>query len=271
MRNIMSGKNYINFIQSCDNESTDSDNESGENVFTSASDEEILADLFARNNGTNNQRLKDSHASSIRGDLDDSLLFNNSSDYSFNGFEGFSINDTDKKKGKRMSNAGGSMLSTKRGRFRLKPEQRVMDLYDSSDDTSSRGTLDSIIPPPKDFRGRNNPFLNDHNHHHHHTRQHHNNGSNNSRLQTSTPKNTNGCGGASGSGPVSNNFNMGLSHLSNGNAIGYRPDNGVRMVRTIKRKLSAKDIRIGPNMEVKRRKVKRRSDNVEVSTLSELL
>lgn len=29
----------------------------------------------------------------------------------------------------------------------------------SGDETSSRGTLDSIIPPPADFEGRNNPFL----------------------------------------------------------------------------------------------------------------
>ena len=28
----------------------------------------------------------------------------------------------------------------------------------SGDDTSSRGTLDSFIPPPKDFEGNNNPF-----------------------------------------------------------------------------------------------------------------
>ena len=28
----------------------------------------------------------------------------------------------------------------------------------NSDDTSSRGTLDSFIPPPKDFEGTNNPF-----------------------------------------------------------------------------------------------------------------
>ncbi|XP_071447791.1 polycomb protein Pcl [Hetaerina americana] len=30
----------------------------------------------------------------------------------------------------------------------------------SGEDTSSRGTLDSFIPPPKDFEGRNNPFHN---------------------------------------------------------------------------------------------------------------
>lgn len=30
---------------------------------------------------------------------------------------------------------------------------------DSSDETSSKSTLDLIIPPPKDFEGKNNPFL----------------------------------------------------------------------------------------------------------------
>ncbi|KAK7074542.1 PHD finger protein 19, partial [Halocaridina rubra] len=30
----------------------------------------------------------------------------------------------------------------------------------SGDETSSHGTLDSFIPPPSDFEGRNNPFLN---------------------------------------------------------------------------------------------------------------
>lgn len=30
----------------------------------------------------------------------------------------------------------------------------------SGDETSSRGTLDSFIPPPKDFEGKNNPFRN---------------------------------------------------------------------------------------------------------------
>lgn len=35
--------------------------------------------------------------------------------------------------------------------------EKSFDIYDSSDDTS-RNTLDLIIPPPKDFSGRNNPF-----------------------------------------------------------------------------------------------------------------
>lgn len=225
----MSGKNFTNFIQTCDNDSSSSDNESGENV--SASDEELFADLIERNAGIN-QRLKDSQ-STIRAELDDGSLFNNSSDYTFSGFEGFSVNDTDKKKAKHLTNA--TNMPSKRGRFRAKPEHRPVDLYDSSDDTSSRGTLDSIIPPPKDFRGRNNPFIND----------------DDSRPQTSTPKN--------GTSVISALF-------GNGSAA-FRPDNGMRMVRTVKRRLSAKDIRIGPNMEVKRRKLKRRSDLVEVSIL----
>ena len=30
----------------------------------------------------------------------------------------------------------------------------------SGDETSSRGTLESFIPPPSNFEGQNNPFLN---------------------------------------------------------------------------------------------------------------
>lgn len=229
LRNIMTGKNFVNFIQTCDNGSSSSDNEWGENVFSS-SDEELLHDMIARHADIS-QRLKISQ-SSIRGDLDDGSLLNNSSDYSFSGFEGFSVTEADKKKAKRLTNA--TSIPSKRGRFRLKPEQRPIDLYDSSDDTSSRGTLDSIIPPPKDFRGRNNPFIND----------------DDSKPQTSTPK----------------NITSAMNALFGNSSVAFRPENGVRMVRTVKRRLSAKDIRIGPNMEVKRRKLKRRSDLVEVSS-----
>lgn len=51
-----------------------------------------------------------------------------------------------------------------------------------------------------------------------------------------------------------------LSSLSSLNVVG-QPNVGttVRIVRTIKRRLSAKDLLIGPNMEVKRRKLRRGS------------
>lgn len=39
------------------------------------------------------------------------------------------------------------------------PEVATAQPDTSGDETSSRGTLDSIIPPPADFEGRNNPFL----------------------------------------------------------------------------------------------------------------
>lgn len=246
MQNLMRGKNYMDSIHQCDNESFSSDNESGENVITSASDDEVLADMVMRTNGTN-QRLKDSHPSTR--DFDDSLMLNNSSDYSVSGFEGFTANEADKKKSVFSFSSAANM--GRRDRYRGKTERRPVELYDSSDDTSSRGTLDAIIPPPKDFRGRNNPFL-DH-------------GSSSAATQTSTPKNN-----ANGSGHPSLGFSGALSGNSAAavaSGSGVRPENRVRMVRTIKRRLSAKDIHIGPNMEVKRRKVKRRAEQIEVSVV----
>ncbi|XP_062539352.1 polycomb protein Pcl [Armigeres subalbatus] len=44
-----------------------------------------------------------------------------------------------------------------KSRSKKTESEKSFDIYDSSDDTS-RNTLDLIIPPPKDFTGRNNPF-----------------------------------------------------------------------------------------------------------------
>lgn len=41
-----------------------------------------------------------------------------------------------------------------------KPRGDSLENSEYSDDTSSRGTLDSFIPPPKNFEGTNNPFRN---------------------------------------------------------------------------------------------------------------
>lgn len=127
------------------------------------------------------------------------------------------------------------------------------DFYgDSSDDTSSRGTLDLIIPPPKDFQGFNNPFL--------------------SQITKSRDDTLHSI--------KQSNFKL-KTTASNGNVSKtkhppplpsvfkkFQPGstNG-RLVRTVKRRLSAKDIMIGPNMEVKRRKLRRNSLNVEVSII----
>lgn len=236
MRNIMTGKNYVNFIEKCDNESSCSDTESADNLFLSAADEEMLADLLAKTY-SNNQRPKDSQ---LKDQFDDGSAFNQSSDHSFSGFEACITNDLDRKKAKRSSSS--STVPAKRGRPRQKTEPRPIELYDSSDDTSSRGTLDSIIPPPKDFRGSNNPFVDEHK-------------SNGSLPAASTPKN----------GTSVSNFGFSISGSTAGNSsLGSKSENGVRMVRTVKRRLSARDIRIGPNQEVKRRKIKKREGEVEV-------
>lgn len=104
------------------------------------------------------------------------------------------------------------------------------DIESSGDETSSRGTLDAIIPPLKDFQGKNNPFL----------------------MQNTYSSKT----------PFSSNMN--LYNKQNGRHYHSRfslpnqlnPLMGP-MVRPLKRKLSEKDIVIGPNGEVKRRKYRR--------------
>ncbi|EDW32276.1 GL11547 [Drosophila persimilis] len=115
------------------------------------------------------------------------------------------------------------------------------DLSSDENSSSSRGTssLDLIIPPPVNFRGRNNPFL------------------------MATPK-------KSSQGKSSLAFGLGT-----GTGIGvdgvinriFKLKGGgmdqPRVVRTIKRRLSAKDITIGPNQEVRRRR-NRRMTTVEI-------
>ncbi|XP_039765913.1 uncharacterized protein LOC120637913 [Pararge aegeria] len=104
------------------------------------------------------------------------------------------------------------------------------ELESSGDETSSRGTLDAIIPPLKDFQGKNNPFL----------------------MKNSYPKI-----------PFSTNTNLynkqnGRSHYHSRFSLPNQLNPLVGpMIRPLKRKLSEKDIVIGPNGEVKRRKYRR--------------
>lgn len=121
----------------------------------------------------------------------------------------------------------------------------------SGDEASSRGTLDSFIPPPKDFEGKNNPFRNL------------------SELlgvvvPTSSPPSQNTCqsGGVCSNGlscansvsnaPVYNQCPITLP-LSLTPVITQPP-----IVRTTKRQLSEKDIIIDRNGQVKRRRTHRR-------------
>lgn len=128
--------------------------------------------------------------------------------------------------------------SRKRGQKRMtKIATDVNDLPDicdeSSDDNSSRSTLDLIIPPPKDFHGFNNPFVNE---------------SAKQSTEVNTKPNTN----------VKTTNNVPPLTLF-GNANFTPANNQIRFVNIVKRRLCEKDIMIGPNQEVKRRKYKRRS------------
>lgn len=94
----------------------------------------------------------------------------------------------------------------------------------SGDETSSKSTLDLIIPPPKDFEGKNNPFL--------------------TLLR----------GGAETAKKRSKDaITLPLPLTA---VIPGRP-----VVRPMKRQLSEKDICIGPNGEVKRRRLRRNRSN----------
>ncbi|XP_037300386.1 uncharacterized protein LOC115441877 isoform X2 [Manduca sexta] len=108
----------------------------------------------------------------------------------------------------------------------------VHDIESSGDETSSRGTLDAIIPPLKDFQGKNNPFL--------------------MQNTYSTKKHFSS---------ITNVYNKQNGKLHNFHSrfslpVQFNPLMGP-LIRPLKRKLSEKDIIIGPNGEVKRRKYRR--------------
>ncbi|XP_055854441.1 polycomb protein Pcl [Episyrphus balteatus] len=150
-----------------------------------------------------------------------------------------------------------------------KSNSRSRNICDSSSDensSSSRGTLDLIIPPPKNFLGLNNPF----------------------RMVTPkksehTATNTSGVTSKNSNSKKSVSFGSNsifTSTLDLNSKIAALKSSGLfpnisnsdiakaagqpRLVRTIKRRLSAKDIMIGPNQEVRRRRTRPLSSNVEV-------
>lgn len=138
------------------------------------------------------------------------------------------------------SSAQDTETNEKKGRkssqYQVGPSEKSndtsLDYNYSSDDTF---TLDTIIPPPKNFSGINNPFLFD----------------------------TNAC-------HEPRPFGQSIVRSKTANSENVVPANKVQFVRTVKRRLSANDIIIGPNMEVKRRKLKKRFENVEVISTSSL-
>jgi polycomb-like protein 2 len=99
----------------------------------------------------------------------------------------------------------------------------------SGDDTSSRGTLDIFIPPPKDFEGQNNPFRS---------------------IQTSTPNSITPPPVA----PTSIIQVPPTTIITNNTTTSTKT-----YIKTTKRQLNEQDIRIGKNGEVKRRRFRRRN------------
>lgn len=109
----------------------------------------------------------------------------------------------------------------------------VHDIESSGDETSSRGTLDAIIPPLKDFQGKNNPFL----------------------MQNTYPSKTLNALSMYNKNSKQNGKQYHFqSRLSL--PVQLNPMMGP-LIRPLKRKLSEKDIVILPNGEVKRRKHRR--------------
>lgn len=247
MRNLMSGKNYASLIENCDIHSYNSDSESSESVSLSASDSEQLTVWLL---GDTQRQQKTNAVASSSLDMTASSNIGPNNENNFTGFENNSATEMKTRSREKSSSNGGSQngievekIVRKRGRPPSNPKPEfVAEFCDSSDDGSSRGTLDSIIPVPKDFTGINNPFLSE--------------SSSNSFTNEAITK--------------SNSSNIGLASTivttANGNS-GY-DKNHVRIVRTVKRRLSAKDIMIGPNQEIKRRKLKKRSaGEVEVGLM----
>lgn len=146
--------------------------------------------------------------------------------------------------------------SRKRKAFRLSKRydsSRNCDLSSDENSSSSRGTssLDLIIPPPANFLGRNNPFL-----------------MATPKKSSASQQQRNGGGAVGVAGIINNLFKLKncakhLSHMElvKVTAASQQP----RTVRTIKRRLSAKDITIGPNQEVRRRRTRRLTTAIEVS------
>lgn len=170
------------------------------------------------------------HASDISSNSNDCMAYSDSRDAS----------DDPKPKSQK--------ASRKRGQKRMtKLATDVIDLPDmcddnSSDDNSSRSTLDLIIPPPKDFHGFNNPFVND-------SAKQCTELNAKATAATTTP-----------AASTTQKTNSNVPPLTLFGNTSFTPaNNQIRFVNIVKRRLCEKDIMIGPNQEVKRRKYKRRS------------
>jgi Polycomb-like MTF2 factor 2 len=103
---------------------------------------------------------------------------------------------------------------------------------DSSDENSSKSALDWLVPPPSNFHGINNPF--------------HSQYKTNAKITE-------------------------LMAKKGFNAKMFEKLPETRIVRTIKRRLSAKEIALGSNRDSKRRKIMKRRKTDEVEIISEII
>uniref|UniRef100_A0A8D8CWS3 Polycomb protein Pcl n=1 Tax=Culex pipiens TaxID=7175 RepID=A0A8D8CWS3_CULPI len=169
--------------------------------------------------------------------------------FSSNAKDGFQLFGT--AGSKPHSDAGSVASNGNRRAFKSRPKktdsEKSFDIYDSSDDTS-RTTLDLIIPPPKDFTGRNNPF--------HHP----------AAATTATASQQVAASGQGGSSVVvgvgkSNETKDLMQKVGASGVVSHLSGNMVngemRVARIVKRRLSARDILNGSKS--KRRKFRKSS------------
>lgn len=233
----MYGKNYLSSIDSSNTTTAStSDTDSRETATNSPTEDEfkIDDDDFDFGDYLSIKRKLTSDTGNIEQEFDKSAKLSNNH------------------KKRRFSNLTKNLNEARK----FKSRDALNDSYDSSDEKPSRGTLDSIIPPPRDFFGSNNPFLNDSK----------STASNIIRNMPSSSSDTSSLNNHYING-IRNNYYTNVNDIANKKLLSKFDKSKVRIVRTIKRRLSAKDIVIGPNMEIKRRKMKNRTGNIEVSKI----
>lgn len=202
-------------------------------------------DLVVLNNDQarlNNVAIYASTGKNVSSNLSDSLFSSNAKD----GFQLFGTNNNGS--GSKPQSETGSVTSGNGNRraFKSRPKkaesEKSFDVYDSSDDTS-RNTLDLIIPPPKDFTGKNNPF----------------------HQPATAVAATTGPNGNGSTLLVRNNETKDLMHKASTSNVSHRSSNLVngelRVARIVKRRLSARDILNGA--KIKRRKFRKSSVSVK--------
>ncbi|XP_055585633.1 polycomb protein Pcl [Uranotaenia lowii] len=131
--------------------SSDFDGPAGAGAGGDICDGGILPDRLSNGAIYNNN----STGKSASSNLSDSLFSSNAKD-GFHLLFGSGTGSSSKPQSDAGSVASGNRRAFK-ARLKKTDSEKSFDIYDSSDD-STRNTLDVIIPPPKDFTGKNNPF-----------------------------------------------------------------------------------------------------------------